>query len=303
MSLPKVSVGICAYTEEGSTLRLVDSMLNVDDGRFSIDEVIVATPNERLASQLRDRDGRVRVIFEPRREGKAAALNKVLKLATGDIFLHASADIRLPPGTVSALLGGLMAELDCGAVVSHVRIINDGPGLMDRISVLIWSLFNNLNATLNEERKLGQAGDLYAFRRELALRVPASIINDDAYIALRIRDQGYHIKKIPDAQVWIGGPKTPTDYLSQRSRILEGHLQIVGEQKHVPTTFEFTLLSAPRRNIGVLARTIAQLGADHLPALIVSFALEFLSFGIALSSKLRGRRSNIWPVVPTTKEG
>jgi hypothetical protein len=74
------SVGICAYTEVENTVRLVNEALTVDDPRFTLDEVIVATPNPRIVNRLQGMDSRVRVIPEERREGKAAAIGKLNRL-------------------------------------------------------------------------------------------------------------------------------------------------------------------------------------------------------------------------------
>jgi cellulose synthase/poly-beta-1,6-N-acetylglucosamine synthase-like glycosyltransferase len=128
------------------------------------------------------------------------------------------------------------------------------------------------------------------------------VINDDAYVALTIRSKGFRIKVARHALVWIGGPRTPVDYVHQRSRILKGHLQIVREQNKIPTTFEFTFASAPRKNMGILKRTIAELGSSYVPSLFVALPLEALSLGIAAVSSLLGRSSDVWRLAESTKE-
>jgi len=297
-----VSVGICAYTEVESTIRLVDYALAVTGDGFRIDEVIVATPNLEIARRLRGKDPRVELIEEAKREGKVIALNKILARAKGDIFVHASADVRFAHDSISNLVRELTDHPGNGAIVAHVKLANPRKTLMDKVSVFLWSLFNNINEELNEEWKLAQAGDLYAFRRELVTSVPGDIINDDSYIALQVRDQGYHVKKARRATVFIGGPRSPVDYVAQRSRILTGHMQIVSKKKEMPTTFEFTLFSSPRRNLGVLARTFSELGPSHILPFFTAVPLEMLSLLVAAFSHALKRRPVVWRVAPSTKE-
>jgi len=298
---PSVSVGICAYTELDSTLRLVDEALAVHSPRFNVEEVIVATPNRAIVQQLKGKDPRVRVIAEERREGKVTALRKVLKAATSEIFIHISADVRLQPDAIPNLVQDLVDDPGCGAVVSHIKLVNRG-GIVDRASVLIFTLFNNMNQMLNEEGKLGMLGDVYALRREAATVPPADVINEDAFIGLALRDMGYHIHKSKRAVVWIAGPRTPTDYIFQRTRILFGHLQLIGEHKEFPTTFEVTTPKSPVRNLKVLGKTLGELGPAYVPALGLAVILEVMCLGLAGASRAFHTSYKQWRVIQSTKQ-
>src|SRR5260370_5888363 len=177
-----VSVGICATTELANTLRLTDQILDLNDRRMNLLEVLVAPPNQRLARELAERDPRLVVLLERKREGKSSALNMIIKHASGDILVLASADIKIARNTIPRLVEGLMDNQEWGAVDSNVELVNGDRLLMDRVSNILWDTHN---ATLNEldcEDRLGQvAGDLVAVTRDLVEELP-NVINDDPYL-------------------------------------------------------------------------------------------------------------------------
>jgi cellulose synthase/poly-beta-1,6-N-acetylglucosamine synthase-like glycosyltransferase len=297
-----VSVGICATTELENTLRLTDEILGLSDRRMNLLQVLVATPNHQLARELAGRDSRVVVLLEKKREGKASALNKIIRHASGDILVIASADIKIARNTVSKLVEGLMDNQEWGAVDSNVELINGDKLLMDRVSNILWDTHNATLDELDGRDRLGQvAGDLVAVRRDLLEQIP-NVINDDAYLALRVQEKGFRVKRVQDALVWIAGPRTPTDYVYQRSRVLHGHLQLISRFGRMPTTFEFQILWKPRRYLRLLVRTVARLGPSYLLPLIMAGFLELLSFQVAVVSSLTNRDEKPWRIVESTKQ-
>lgn len=295
-----ISVGICATTELENTKLIADVILGLDDARMNLLEVIVATPNGQLAKHLAGRDPRLVVEFEKKREGKTSALNKILRRASGDILVIASADIKLARTTIPRLVRGLVEHHDWGAVDSRVELVNGDRLLMDRVSNLLWDIHNTTLDELDEDNRLGHAGDLLAVRRDLVETIP-DVINDDAYLALKVQEMGFRVKRVRDAVVWIAGPRTPVDYLYQRSRVLRGHLQLIGLLGKMPTTFEFQILWKPRRRFELLVKSVAGRGRSSLLPMFVAGFLECLSFQLALISSFTRRRQKPWRIVETTK--
>jgi cellulose synthase/poly-beta-1,6-N-acetylglucosamine synthase-like glycosyltransferase len=297
-----VSVGICATTELENTLRLTDQILELSHRRMKLLEILVATPNHQLASELSERDPRVVVLLEKKREGKASALNKIIRQASGDILVLASADIKIARNSIPRLVEGLIDNREWGAVDSNVELINGDRLIMDRVSNILWDTHNATLDELDGQDRLGQvAGDLVAVRRDLVEQLP-SVINDDAYLALRVQEKGFRVKRVQDALVWIAGPRTPTDYVYQRSRVLQGHLQLIRRFGKMPTTFEFQFLSKPRRNLKLLVRTVARLGPSHLLPLIMAGFLELISFQVAVMYSLTKKNQKPWRLVESTKK-
>ncbi len=297
-----LSVGICATTELENALLLADQILQLKDLRINLLEVIVATPNNLLVRELTQRDPRLVPLYERRREGKSSALNKIIRHASGDILVLASADIRIARNTIPRLVEGLVENQEWGAVDSNVELVNGDKTVMDRIGNILWDTHNATLDKLDSQGRLGQvAGDLVAVRRDLVDQLP-DVINDDAYIALRVRQRGFQVKRVHDAMVWIAAPRTPVDYLLQRSRILRGHLQLIKMFGKMPTTFEFQVLWNPKRYLKILVKAVGRLGPNYLMPLALAGFLEFLSFQVAVIYSLTKHGHEPWRIIESTKQ-
>src|SRR5713101_2576217 len=296
-----VSIGICAVTEIENTLRLAGQILAASDHSLRIKELVVATPNRYLARELEGLDKRLVVVLEKKREGKAIAINHIIRKATGDILVLASADMKLGRDSISRLVQSLANNDSWGAVDSRVELVNGDAKLMDRVCTLLWEVHNEILDQLDGDARLGHvAGDLWAVRRDLIGEIP-NTINDDAYLALTIKRKGRAIHRVGNSLVWIAGPRSPADYVAQRSRILLGHFQLIRDFKAVPTTFEFTLPVRLGRNVKTLTETVRKLGPSYLMALFVASFLELVSVQVALVSLLTLRKPRPWRIVHTTK--
>ena len=295
-------MGVCATSELRTAVDLTELLLSLDKSQVNLTQLIVVTPNSELARALQGRDPRVIVELEERREGKASALNRILRRASGDILVLASADIKLARNTIPRLVDGLVTHHDWGAVDSRVELVNGDRLLMDRISNLLWDVHNATLDELDGGNRLGHvAGDLLAVRRNLIERLP-KVINDDAYLSLRIQQQGFLIKRVQEALVWIAGPRTPIDYVNQRSRVLSGHLQLIRLFGKMPSTFEFQVLTKPQKYLRLLVNTVARHGPSQLPSLMIAGILEFLSLQVALFGYLTRREYRPWRIARSTKQ-
>jgi cellulose synthase/poly-beta-1,6-N-acetylglucosamine synthase-like glycosyltransferase len=296
-----VSIGICAVTEIENTLRLIGQILAASDPGISIKELVVATPNRHLARELEGLDKRLVVVLEDKREGKAMAINRIIRRTSGDILTLVSADVKLARTSIPRLVQSLAENGSWGAVDSKVELVNGDARLMDRICTLLWEVHNEILDQLDGVDRLGHvAGDLWAVRRDLIGEIP-NTINDDAYLALMIQRKGRAIHRVGNSVVWIAGPRSPADYVAQRSRILLGHFHLIRDFKAVPTTFEFTLPLRLGRNVRTLTETVRKLGPSYFTSLFVGSFLELISTQVALVSLLTRRKTRPWRIAHTTK--
>ncbi len=243
----------------------------------------------------------VTVVLEAKREGKAAAMNKLLKTVTDGIIIYASGDISFEEGTVSRLADELRRDPACGAIIANVVVANRHSGLMGHVGSLIWNLFNGISKQLGDESKLAQANDLYALWRNLVEYIPAGTINDDTFLASTIRSKGFKVKTT-DIEFQVASPSNPVDYIAQRSRIIIGHMQTIKRQKLVPTVFEFTIVTSPVRNLRILAKTIANDCPAGIIAAAVAIPMEVVTWVYAMSLSMRRKDLRIWNQVVGTKD-
>jgi poly-beta-1,6-N-acetyl-D-glucosamine synthase len=240
------SIGIMAYNEEANIGRLLDGLLNQKTQRCAITEIIVlasgCTDNtENIVRVFCDRYPMIRLIVQPRREGKASAVNLFLRHAQADILVLQSADTMPAPDTIENLIAPF-ADPEVGMTGGHPIPVNDPNTFMGFAVHLLWRLHHEIAL---QNPKLGE---LTAFRR-IFQRIPFNSAVDEANIEPLIHGQGYSLRYVPEAIVYNRGAETVSDFIKQRRRIHAGHLRIRTHQGYAVSTM------SGGRILGALAKS------------------------------------------------
>ena len=101
------SVGVMAYNEEANIPHALDSILRQDPTGKQIREVIVVASGCEdktvpIVADIASREPRVRLIEQPRREGKASAINLFIGAAQCPVLVMVSADVMVEDGAIRA---------------------------------------------------------------------------------------------------------------------------------------------------------------------------------------------------------
>lgn len=220
MTLP-CSVGIMAHNEEGNLGRLLKALVSQRTSEVVLSEILViasgCTDNtESIARDWAARDGRIRLLVQERREGKASAVNLFLSQAREKIAVLCSADL-LPTADAFEQVVAPFADPEIGMTTARPSPVNDPEIFMGFAAHMLWDLHHHINlCSFN-------AGELIAFRKILE-RIPYHTVVDEASIEPVIRGQGYRALYVPTAIVYNKGPESVKDFLRQRRRIYAGHL-------------------------------------------------------------------------------
>ena len=287
-----VSVGIMAYNEAENIGQLLQCLLGQQCSSFSIKEIIVVASGctddtESIVREFSDRNPKIKLLVQPRREGKASAINLFLRHAQSDILVMESADTRPEPTTIQRLLEPF-ADPEIGMTGGHPIPVNDPNTFMGFTTHLMWELHHQIAL---QHPKLGE---LVAFRH-VFYRIPFRSAVDEVSIEATIRCEGYQLRYVPEAIVHNRGPETVHDFLRQRRRIYAGHLMVRYRQGYeVSTMSGFRILFALLR-----ARRWSWYHAFWIPAVMgLEIYGRFLGW---LDFRLRKQDHAIWEVAVTTK--
>ncbi len=218
------TVGIFAHNEEANIGDLLSIMLTQQLVTVEIREIIVVSSGstdrtEAIVRECMDADGRIRLLVQETREGKASAINLFLKHQTERVLVICSADLQPEPDAIERLVAPF-ADAEMGMTSSRPVPVNDPQTFMGFAAHLLWGLHHEMN--LHGGFK---AGEMIAFIK-IFERIPYRTSVDEASIEPVIRGQGYKVAYVPDAIVNNKGPDTADDFLRQRRRIYSGHLDI-----------------------------------------------------------------------------
>ncbi|NKQ37268.1 MAG: glycosyltransferase [Chloroflexi bacterium] len=288
------SIGITAYNEEANIGRLLRRMLDQQLETVTITEIVVVASGctdgtVEIAREMVAVDGRIRVLVQPEREGKASAMNLFIQEAQEDVLLLCSADL-LPEMDAVEQLMTPFADPEVAMTGCHPVPVNDPATFMGFAVHLQWDLHHEMNAAGGFK-----GGEMVGFRRVFA-RIPYHTAVDEASVEPIVRGQGYKALYCPDAVVYNKGPETVDDFLRQRRRIYAGHLDL-------------------QRMLGYKVSTMSggkvfSLLLKHMDWRPKQFVWTWLVVGLEVYGRFLGWRDyktgaknhTVWEIAKTTKE-
>ena len=217
------SMGIMAYNEEANIGRTLEAVVSQRTAKVALAEIIVVASGctDRTESIVRDwasRDQRIRLMVQPRREGKCSAINQFLPQAREKIVVLCGGDLLPESDTLEEMLAPFV-DPAVGMTAGRPVPVNAPGTFMGFAAHLLWDLHHQINL------RSFKAGEMIAFRK-IFERIPYQASVDEANIEPLIRGQGYEARYVPTAVVHNKGPLTVRDFLRQRRRVFAGHLAV-----------------------------------------------------------------------------
>ena len=286
------SVAIMAYNEEANIGGMLKALVSQRTARVTLAEIVVVASGctDRTESIVEDwarRDHRIRLIVQPRREGKASAINRFLPQAREKIVVVGGADM-LPAADAIEELVAPFADPAVGLTAGRPVPVNDPGTFMGFAARLLWDLHHQVNL------RSFKAGEMVAFRK-IFEQIPFSTSVDEASIEPVTRGQGYEARYIPTAVIYNKGPVTVGDFLRQRRRIYAGHLAL----RHT-LGYSVSTISG-RKILGIFLRNLDWRPRPFLWAWGVA-ALEVYARFLGRRDYKKRRDHSVWEVAKTTKD-
>ncbi len=219
----RVSVGVTAHNEEANIGRLLDALLNQHLHEVEITEIIVIASGctdrtEDIVREYMQKDPRIKLLVQERREGKTSAVNLFLQHAKEDICVLESGDT-LPHEHAIENLVRMFKDPKVGMTGAHKVPVNTP----DHIAGLLTHLRLRLEHQLCLE--IPRLGELIAFRKVFD-RIPPDVSMDEAFVEALVVQRGLQVRYAPDAIVYNTGPTSLRDFVKQRRRNHAGHLYL-----------------------------------------------------------------------------
>lgn len=298
-----VSVVVAAHNEQARIGDRVRDLLAQLQAPGIEGEVIVVSDGstDGTAEVVRGLDGAVRLIELTPNVGKAAALNRGVEVARGEILAFADARQRWAPGTLKRLVDDF-ADPAIGAVSGDL-VIEAAPGVIAGLG-LYWryeKAIRRLSSRVGSS--VGVTGAVCAVRRVLFQPIPPGLILDDVYWPMRVVMQGYRVVHDERALAFDRLPTRAKDEFRRKVRTLGGNFQLVANLPALlvpwknPIWWQFvshklSRLLMPWALIGALVTAAALLPR---PIYCAALALQLVGYAIALMglSQAGGRRSRL----------
>jgi len=262
---PAVTLVVPAYNEAATIRAKLENSLQLDYPRDRLTLIFVTdgstddTP-EQVRSYPAPAGTDLRILHQPARCGKLAAVDRIMPLVTTTITVFSDANALLNPAALRNLVKHY-ADPTVGAVAGEkrVRVASDSgvQGVGEGIYWKYESTLKRLDAQLYSV--VGAAGELFSIRTALYETVPASTIIEDFYLSLRIAMQGHRVAYAPDAYALESHSAALGEEWKRKVRIAAGGLQAIGALPGLLNPLRYGVLSFQYISHRVLRWTVAPL--------------------------------------------
>lgn len=244
--LPEVTLFIAAFNEEGVVNEKMKNCLEINyppdklhimwvtDG--STDET-----NKTLATRWK-KDATV--YFEPKREGKTAAINRGMKFISTPIVVFTDANTMINSNAIAEIVAAFQNP-QIGCVAGEKRIdsgdksqaASGGEGIYWKYESTLKALDSRLYSAV------GAAGELFAIRRELFEEMKQDTLLDDFILSMRIAMKGYKIAYCSKAYAIEKGSANMHEEEKRKVRIAAGGLRSIWQLRALLNPFHYGILS------------------------------------------------------------
>jgi biofilm PGA synthesis N-glycosyltransferase PgaC len=289
------SIGIMAYNEEANIERTLQSVLEQQGPSILVEEVIVVASGctDRtvpIVTTIAQKEPRVRLCVQEKREGKASAINLFLKEARSPIVILLGADVIPEDSAIENLCAPFKDPL-IGMVGGRPVPINDASTFMGHTVHLLWRLHDRV------ARVQPKLGEVIAFRKVIS-GIPITTAVDEISIQALITQLGYKLIYRPDCVIYNKGPVTVRDYLKQRRRIFAGHLKVLKQQNYEASTMKVTPIARQLIACRHFALSTPRQAMWTLGAVILEGYARLQGY----YDYWRKREHHIWQAVASTKD-
>lgn len=216
-----VSIGVPVYNEGAHLDAFIESLLNQRGADFLEIIFVLSGCNDRTEESVKkymQKEKRIKLEIQKCREGKASAINLLLKLVKGNIVIISSSDLILEPDCLKNILSSFN-DPEVGMAGCHPYPVRNSNGIAQSLNIILWQLHHELCL------RTPKLGELIAFRNIIE-QIPGDCVTDEVYIESSIKGKGYRLRYREDAVVYNRCPVKVRDFFLQRTRVFWGHLDI-----------------------------------------------------------------------------
>ena len=226
LSRPTVTWIVPCFNEETVILSKIENLLALDYPKNKLEVILITDGSTDRTVEYAKSHKEVKVLHQDTRAGKAAAENRAMKFAKGEIIVFNDANTIVSSNALKQMIKHY-ADPQVGGVSGAKGILVDqkdtaaseGEGLYWKYESMIKNADSNFNSLM------GAAGELVSFRSELVMDLPEDTILDDFMQSFNILKQGYIMIYEPKAKAEETSSINVEQELKRKMRIAAGGWQ------------------------------------------------------------------------------
>lgn len=256
---PTLTVIIAAYNEENIIQAKIENTLALDYPADKIRYTVVTDGSTDATPSIVAAFSQVKLMHIDERNGKIAAVHRVMKEVDTDIVVYTDANTFLNKEALRLMMRHY-ADPETGAVSGEKRVQVDESSDATAGEGFYWRYESKLKKWDSElYTVVGAAGELFSIRTALYQPVPQNALLDDFMISMMIVLKGYRIIYEPDAYAMEKSSANVEEELKRKVRIASGGIQSMVWLKQLLNPFPRPLLSFQYISHRVLRWTVTPL--------------------------------------------
>jgi biofilm PGA synthesis N-glycosyltransferase PgaC len=192
---PEVSVLMAVHNEAAALPAKLRNLQELDYPARRLEVVVVSDGSSDGTNEILQawRGARRQAIILPLNEGKAAALNRAVAAAQGDIVVFTDARQSINPDAVRFLVENF-ADSGVGCASGELLLDCDGGEAMTAGLGFYWQYEKKIRQWESASGSVvGVTGALYASRKKAVPTLPGGAILDDVFIPLQVAGRGQRV--------------------------------------------------------------------------------------------------------------
>lgn len=272
---PEITLFIPAYNELDYIPEKIKNSLELDYPREKLKILFLTDGSDDGSTDYLHGQMGIRVLHEPQRRGKIAAMNRGIRFVDSEIVVFSDCNTYLGKNSLKHI-ARMFRDPQTGCVSGEKRIFDQSSeGASGSGEGLYWkyeSVIKKREAAFSST--IGAAGELFAIRTALYLPVEPDTILDDFVISMRIAMAGYSIDYNPDAYAIEFASANVQEELKRKIRIASGTIQAIGRLSALLNIGCYGRLSFQYWSHKVIRWTITPLALFSLVAVNAWLALD-----------------------------
>lgn len=243
-NLPKVTLFITAFNEEKVVKEKMENCYALNYPKEKLQILWVTDGSSDNTNALLQEYADVKVLFNPGRKGKTAAMTRGMSFVDTPIVVFTDANTALNADAILEMVHCFEDE-KVGCVAGEKRIHMEekeqaaagGEGIYWKYESFLKKLDSELYSTT------GAAGELFAVRTPLFEIMPSDTLLDDFILSMRIVMKGYKIAYCHKAYAVEKGSANMSEEKKRKIRIAAGGLQSIYRLRELLNPFKYGVFS------------------------------------------------------------
>lgn len=242
--LPEVTLFIAAFNEESVVDEKMRNCLEIDYPKDKFKIVWVTDGSNDSTNEKLKEYPESTVLYQPKRQGKTAALNRGIHYVNTPIVIFTDANTMINKEAILEIVR-CFSNPEVGCVAGEKRIaVQQKDGAAAGGEGIYWKYESTLKALDSRlYSAVGAAGELFAVRTRLFEVMENDTLLDDFILSLRIAQKGYKIAYCSDAYAIESGSANMKEEEKRKVRIAAGGLQSIWRLRSLLNIFHYGTFS------------------------------------------------------------